>query len=136
MIRGYTSVIADLFHIGHLMHLRRCKTLCDYLIVGVQTDVSATLPPRHKPLPIIPYKERLEIIRALDCVDEVVRQESYYDFSLQKSLNVNIFFETTDHPESQIVEACKHIPTMVLPYYPNQSSTKIKDKILDEWRKA
>ena len=38
MIRVYTDMAADLFHIGHLNLLKRAKSVGDYLIVGVHSD--------------------------------------------------------------------------------------------------
>ena len=35
---GYTCAVCDLFHVGHLNLLERCKTKCDYLMVGICDD--------------------------------------------------------------------------------------------------
>jgi len=68
----YTYVAGDLFHIGHLRCLQQAKALGDYLIVGVITDEGIAAYKRH---PIIPFKERLEIIQNIKCVDRVVVQD-------------------------------------------------------------
>lgn len=71
-IIGYTTGVYDMFHIGHLRLLKKAKLHCDYLIVGVSTD---ELVSEYKnKLPIIPLNHRLEIVQALNCVDEVVLQ--------------------------------------------------------------
>ena len=75
MVIGYTSGVFDLFHIGHLNLLKNAKGMCDKLIVGVTTD-DLSLYKGKKPL--IPFEERLEIVRAVRYVDAVVPQEDVY----------------------------------------------------------
>ena len=75
MIRGYTSGVFDMFHIGHLNVLRNAKANCDYLIVGVSTDEVVEKNKNKKP--IIPFNNRIEIVKAIRYVDEAIPQERY-----------------------------------------------------------
>lgn len=68
MIVGYAFVVGDLFHIGHVRFLEKCKTYCDYLIVGVYTD---ELTMTYKRKPVFSLEERLEIVQSCRFVDEV-----------------------------------------------------------------
>ena len=67
-IRGYVPSVYDMFHVGHLNVIRAARPYCDHLIVGVVTDevVEAV---KGKP-PIVPLRERMEIVGALRDVDE------------------------------------------------------------------
>ena len=68
----YTSGCFDIFHFGHLNILKRSKEMCDHLIVGVSTD---ELIEREKGrLPIIPFAERMKMVKAINYVDEVIPQ--------------------------------------------------------------
>ena len=67
---GYMSGTFDLFHIGHLNLIRRAKHCCDYLVVGVHRDAS------HKGKEtFIPLEERMDIVRNIKYVDEVILSE-------------------------------------------------------------
>ena len=68
---GITVGVFDLFHIGHLNLLERCKGKCDYLIVAVCGDDYVSLI-KHK-VPVFPVEQRCRILKALRCVDEVIQ---------------------------------------------------------------
>ena len=74
-IVGYTSGVYDMFHIGHLNIIKRAKEACDYLIVGVSTDEVVENNKNKKP--IIPFEDRIAIVKAIKYVDLAVPQERY-----------------------------------------------------------
>jgi glycerol-3-phosphate cytidylyltransferase len=66
---GYAPGAYDLFHVGHLNLLRRARALCDHLVAGVVSD--EVLQAVKGARPFVPFAERLEIVGAIDIVDEV-----------------------------------------------------------------
>jgi len=64
----------DVFHIGHVNILERAKELGDYLIVGISSD--ALNFSKKKRYPVYKQWDRVKIINALHCVDEVFVEES------------------------------------------------------------
>lgn len=65
----------DLFHVGHLNLLRRAKELGDYLIVAVSSD-KFNWEEKNKKCQISD-KDRMEIVKAIRFVDEVILEESW-----------------------------------------------------------
>ena len=64
---GMTSGCFDLVHFGHLHYLQRCAELCDELLVGVDSDALVRAA-KGAARPIIPERERVELIRSLSFV--------------------------------------------------------------------
>ena len=92
-IIGYTTGVFDLFHIGHLNILKNSKSMCDKLIVGVSTDDLVAY--KHKKA-VIPFKERIEIVKSIKYVDEVVSQEDMNKFDAWEKLKFNVMFVGSD----------------------------------------
>ncbi len=87
---GYTQGTYDMFHEGHLNLLRNAKAKCKRLIVGVNSDA---LVQRYKnKTPVINEKCRMEIIKELRCVDDVVLCDSLDKVSVWKTLRFNAIF--------------------------------------------
>lgn len=97
---GYTTGVFDLFHIGHLNVLKLAKEQCDYLIVGVSTD-SLVQEYKHKK-PIIAFEERMEIVKSIKYVDEVVPQVNMDKFEAWKQLHFNALFHGDDWKNSEL----------------------------------
>jgi len=134
MTVGYVFVVADLFHAGQLRHLRMAEKLCDFLIVGVLTDVAVAT---YKRKPITPFDERVDIINALDFVDMVVRQDDRDPTETLKRLTkdgwqVDLLIHADDWPEIPGSEYVKSVGGRIVrtPYGKSLSSTtKIIEKI-------
>jgi glycerol-3-phosphate cytidylyltransferase len=136
MIIGYTAGVFDLFHIGHLNLLKNAKGMCDRLVVGVTTDELV----RYKnKSPVIPFTERIEIVRNIKYVDAVVAQEDMDKMLMCKKLKADILFvgddwyatEKWEDYEKEFQEA--GIRIVYFPYTKGISSTKINN-ILKETR--
>ncbi len=135
----YTVGTWDLLHVGHLALLQHCKLLGNTIAVGVASDdVVASYKPN---VPVVPLEERMEMLRALRCVD-IVRP--YYELeyaSACKELDVDIFVIGEDwgkqahniEVESFLKAGGKSI--IQVSYHPGTSSTKIKQRTLAQFKK-
>lgn len=94
MIIGYTTGVYDMFHIGHLNILRRAKEQCDFLIVGVSTD--ELVQKEKNKTPVIPFEERVEIVKAIRYVDKVVPQVDKNKMEAWQELRFNKMFVGSD----------------------------------------
>ena len=90
---GYTSGVFDLFHIGHLNVLRNAKTYCNKLIVGVTDDELVRYKNKKS---VIPFVERIEIVKHIDFVDEVVCQSDMNKMSMWRKLKFDVMFVGDD----------------------------------------
>ena len=138
IIIGYTTGVFDLFHIGHVKILQKAKSLCDKLVVGVSTDALVKKYKNKKP--IIPFSERVEVIKNNKCVDLVVSQNSLDKFKNWKKLKYDVMFVGDDwYATKKWRDLDKEfrklgVKIVYLPYTKKTSSTKI-NKILDNFRK-
>ena len=88
---GYASGVYDLFHIGHLNLLKHARQNCDYLIAGV-VSADSTMRQKSKE-PVVPLHERLEIVRNIRLVDEVVVDDFVDKVDAWRAFGFNVFFQ-------------------------------------------
>ena len=74
---GLTSGCYDILHYYHLRYLERCKSLCDFLIVGVDSDL--LIQKNKNKMPVIPEHHRMAMVDALKCVDAVFQMDEISD---------------------------------------------------------
>ncbi|NMA65590.1 MAG: adenylyltransferase/cytidyltransferase family protein [Clostridiaceae bacterium] len=133
MIIGYTTGVFDLFHIGHLNLLKNAKSMCDKLIVGVSTDDLVLY--KHKKA-VIPFEERLEIVRSIKYVDAVIPQSNMNKFEAWEKLKFDIMFVGDDwfntdkwrDYEKKFNEV--NVKIVYFPYTKGTSSTLINEVLL------
>ena len=77
MKKGITFGAFDLFHAGHVLMLEEAKTVCDHLIVCIQSDPSLDREEKNKPVQSIIERE----IQVSGCrfVDEVIIYDTEVD---------------------------------------------------------
>lgn len=128
MIIGYTAGVYDLFHIGHLNLLKNAKGLCDKLIVGVTVDELVLYKGKRA---MIPFEDRIEIVRNIKFVDAAVPQYDMDKLSMCKKLGASILFVGDDwYGTEKWMEYEKEfhkadIRIIYFPYTKGISSTKI-----------
>ena len=128
---GYTTGVFDMFHIGHLNILKKAKEQCDYLIVGVSTDENV-LSYKHK-TPIIPFEERIAIVREIKCVDEAVPQTNMNKMEAWEKLHFDALFHGSDWKGSDMYNkmieefAAVGVDVVFLPHTEGVSSTLLSD---------
>jgi len=128
----FTAGVWDILHIGHLNLLQRAKALGDTLIAGVLTDEAAE---RYKPRPVMPFEQRLELVRALRMVDDVVTVHDTNATPVLIELDADILVHGSDisHKagweigQTWMRENGRQF--VVLPYTEGVSSTRLKDAV-------
>jgi D-beta-D-heptose 7-phosphate kinase/D-beta-D-heptose 1-phosphate adenosyltransferase len=98
----FTNGCFDLLHVGHVRSLEQAARLGDRLLVAVNTDASVRRlkgPER----PIVPARQRAEILAALECVDWVVLFSESTPLSLIRALRPDVLAKGGDWTLETIV---------------------------------
>ena len=130
----YSYYVLDIVHKGHLEMMKNAKAIAGEdgkLIVGILTDEAVM---EKKPKPILSFEERIELAGAIKYVDLAVAQETYSPLPNALKIKPDILMESTSHDEEDIKKAREVMKSIngkviVIPYYPNHSSTNIKNEI-------
>ena len=116
----------DVFHVGHLRILERAKALGDYLVVGVSTD-ELNISKKSR-APVFDQEQRIEIIKALKCVDEVFFEESLSlkgSYIKEKRADILVMGDDWKGKFDEFKELCK---VVYLSRTPAISSTEVIEK--------
>lgn len=99
----------DLLHAGHLFMIYEASLQCDVLIVALNSDASIQKY-KAKDRPIIPLKERMEMMSALECVDFVTSFEETDPRELLKVISPDVHVNGAEYGadciEADVVKEC------------------------------
>ena len=130
---GITFGVFDLFHVGHLNLLERCKAMCEHFVVAICDD-DYVRNVKHKE-PVIPQNDRVRIVNALKCVDQVIlvnAEETSNKLLVFQRLPFNVLFSGDDWKGSErYIQTEKEfaqygISIEYLPYTKGISTTQLK----------
>lgn len=131
-IIGYTTGVYDLFHVGHLNLFKNAKGMCDKLIVGVTVDELVAYKGKKA---MIPFEDRIELIRSCKYVDAAVPQYDMDKLTACKKLGASYLFvgddwygtEKWNTYEKDFIK--EGIQILYFPYTRGISSTKITEAL-------
>jgi D-beta-D-heptose 7-phosphate kinase/D-beta-D-heptose 1-phosphate adenosyltransferase len=134
----FTNGCFDLLHIGHIRYLEKAKAMGDVLIVGVNSD-SSVRKLKGPQRPILPEKERTEILSGLGCVDYVTLFNEMDPLKLITSLHPDVLVKGGDWTKEQIVgrEVVEGSggEVVIIPFVGRASTSNLINTILKRYEK-
>ena len=98
----FTNGCFDLLHVGHVRSLEQARKLGDRLIVGINSDGSVRRL-KGSGRPVVPAKQRAEVLAGLACVDWVVAFRQDTPRTLIQRLRPDILAKGGDWKLDEIV---------------------------------
>ena len=131
----FTNGTFDLLHAGHVIYLRKAKSLGDTLIVGVNSD-SSVKSYKGPDRPLNPQKDRLRVLAALECVDYAVLFNEPTPLRLILELQPDFLVKGSDWKKDQIAGA-REVESWggkvkLIPLVRGRSTTGLIQKMKDE----
>lgn len=99
---GFTNGCFDLLHKGHLSLLSQCRQKCDFLIVGLNSDLSVKLI-KGKDRPIDNQSIRLEKLSNVKDVDALILFTEETPINIINELSPNVLFKGADYKSKNVV---------------------------------
>tara|TARA_B110000196_G_C20634599_1_gene425627 strand:+ start:47 stop:460 length:414 start_codon:yes stop_codon:yes gene_type:complete len=136
MKKGITFGAFDLFHAGHILMLEEAKTICDYLIVAIQTDPS--LDRQKKNSPVQSIEEREIQVSACRYVDEVIIYDREVDLiEILETLDWDVRILGDEYKDKEFTGRDKHLKKCYFNKRPhNFSSSELRTRVANEHFKS
>ena len=128
---GFTSVVGDLFHAGHVAMIQECRRNCDYLIVAIMADTHDRI---GKNKPVQSLFERSYQVACCKGVDMIVACESEKDLELAiRTIKPDVRFVGSDYVGKDFTGKDYCLQNGVELQYNNRthglSSTELRERI-------
>lgn len=128
----YTSGTFDMLHVNHLKMIEYARALGDILIVGVNTD---ELVASYKSDPMIPFEERIALMKAIKGPDIVIPQKDLDHTDKVKKLQFDIFVVGDDWAGKYDYLTALGVQVIYFPYGDGISSSNLKKRIYENYQK-
>jgi len=134
----YSYYVLDIVHRGHRLQMRNAKKIAGedgISIVGILTK-EAVLEKKDKK-PILSFDERIGLAQDIQYNDVVIPQTEYSPIKNIQNLKPDIVLESESHNKDDIKKVVDLVESyggkvQIMPYYPYQSSTKIKNEVREQ----
>ncbi len=127
---GFTASCFDLLHSGHITMLQEAKSVCEYLIVGLQIDPSIDRPEKNKPIQTL--MERQIQLNAVKYIDEVICYSTEYELlHLLSALPIDVRIIGEEYKEKKFTGYDFPINVYFNKRHHNWSTTRLRKLILD-----
>jgi len=132
---GFTCSCFDLFHAGHIMMLKEAKSVCDYLIVGLQTDPTIDRPEKNKPIQSV--FERYVQLDACRYVDEIVVYATEKDLlDILHSYPIDVRVVGDEYKDIEFTgKDLSHIEMYYNSRKHSFSTTELRKRVIDRYEK-
>lgn len=129
-----TNGCFDLLHVGHVRYLTAARALGDRLVVALNDDASTRVL-KGAGRPLMPQRERAEVLCALRAVDAVVVFAGPTASSVVRALRPAVYVKGGDYsaagnrpPEADVAEELG-ASVVFLPYVQGRSTSELIERI-------
>ncbi len=98
----FTNGVFDILHPGHVDYLCKARDLGDYLVLGLNTDVSVRRLNKAPDRPFNNEQTRALVLAGLSCVDAIVLFDEDTPYELIKFLQPDVLVKGNDYQIEQI----------------------------------
>lgn len=132
---GFTCGAMDLLHAGHVLMLKECKSKCDFLVVGLQTNPRLDRLDKNKPIETL--KERKVRLEGCRYVDKIIVYKTERNlYQLLKKLKPDVRFVGADWRGKDFTGNDLPLKIVFNSRGHNYSSTYLRERILKHDRRV